>query len=142
MSTRPMRSTMSENRRFEVGPRICHCGNQCRLTTSWTDNNPGRRFWGCADYGVRRGCAFFEWYDPQVCERSKIVICGLLKRLRKEEEENRKLKIEVGAGLKARRFLLASVLGSWIFLIVLLGMLVLEWRDAGSSKNVKLALQF
>ena len=68
--------------------------------------------------------------------------CGLLKRLRKEEEENRKLKKEVGAALKAQRFLRASVLGSWIFLIMLLGMLVLEWRDSGSSKNVKLALTF
>ncbi|CAB4263051.1 unnamed protein product [Prunus armeniaca] len=102
MSTR---STMSTNRRCEVGHPICHCGNQCRLTTSWTDNNLGRRFWGCADYGVRRGCAFFEWYDPQVCERSKIVISGQLKRLRKEEEENRKLKKKVGAALKAQRFL-------------------------------------
>ncbi|ONH91110.1 hypothetical protein PRUPE_8G093700 [Prunus persica] len=101
---------MSANRRCEVGHPICHCGNQCHLTTSWTDNNPGRRFWGCADYEVRRGCAFFEWYDPQVCERSKIVISGLLKRLRKEE--NRKLKKEVGAALKAQRFLRASVLGS------------------------------
>ncbi|CAB4278331.1 unnamed protein product [Prunus armeniaca] len=85
MSTRSM---MSASRRCEVGQPICHWGNQCRLMTSRTDNNPGRRFWGCADYGVRRGCAFFEWYDPQVCERSKIVICRLLKRLRKEEEEN------------------------------------------------------
>ncbi|KAI5347821.1 hypothetical protein L3X38_000708 [Prunus dulcis] len=139
MSTRSM---MSANRRCEVGQPIFQCGNQCRLTTSWTNNNPGRRFWGCADYGVRRGCAFFEWYDPQVCERSKIVICGLLKRLRKEEEENQKSKKEVGAALKAQRFLRASVLGSWIFLIVLLGMLVLEWKDSGFSKNVKLALTF
>ncbi|CAL8157879.1 unnamed protein product [Prunus armeniaca] len=52
MSTR---STMSANRRCEVGQPICHCGNQCRLTTLWTDNNLGRRYWGCADYGVRRG---------------------------------------------------------------------------------------
>ncbi|CAB4263561.1 unnamed protein product [Prunus armeniaca] len=122
------RSMMSANRRCEVGQPICHCGNQCHLRTSWTDNNPRRRFWGYADYGV--------------CERSKIVISGLLKRLRKEEKENRKLKKEVGAALKAQRFLRASVLGSWIFFIVLLGMLVLEWRDSGSSKNVKLVLTF
>ena len=70
------------------------------------------------------------------------MISGLLKRLCKEEEENQKLKKGVGAALKAQRFLRASVLGSWIFLIVLLGMLVLYWRDSGSSKNVKLALTF
>ncbi|CAL8084613.1 unnamed protein product [Prunus armeniaca] len=115
------RSMMSANRRCEVGQPICHCGNQCHLRTSWTDNNPRRRFWGYADYGVRRGCAFFEWYDPQVCERSKIVISGLLKRLRKEEKENRKLKKEVGAALKAQRFLRASVLGSWIFFYCVVG---------------------
>ncbi|ONI15283.1 hypothetical protein PRUPE_3G035600 [Prunus persica] len=49
------------------------------MTTSWTDDNYVRRFWGCLDYGIRRGCTFFEWYDPRVCKRLKIVIPRLLK---------------------------------------------------------------
>ncbi|KAL3646772.1 hypothetical protein CASFOL_009316 [Castilleja foliolosa] len=28
----------------------CHCGIQLELVTSWTDDNPGRRFQGCPNY--------------------------------------------------------------------------------------------
>ena len=30
----------------------CHCGLISPLTTSWTNFNPGRRFYGCAKYKV------------------------------------------------------------------------------------------
>ncbi|KAL3644101.1 hypothetical protein CASFOL_012033 [Castilleja foliolosa] len=28
----------------------CHCGIQLELVTSWTDDNPGRRFQACPNY--------------------------------------------------------------------------------------------
>ena len=31
------------------------------------------------------GCGFFCWYDPPICERSKKVIPGLLRRIRELE---------------------------------------------------------
>ena len=31
---------------------ICHCREECRIVTSWTVTNPGRRFHGCINYGV------------------------------------------------------------------------------------------
>lgn len=31
---------------------VCKCGKRPMLTTSWTDNNPSRRFFGCRNYYV------------------------------------------------------------------------------------------
>ncbi|CAL8120013.1 unnamed protein product [Prunus armeniaca] len=78
---------------FEIRSGLAYLSLQESM--SWTDDNPGTRFWGCIDYEIIRGCSFFEWYDPRVCERSKIVICGLFKRLKKQEEENSKWRLEL-----------------------------------------------
>ncbi|KAL3646665.1 hypothetical protein CASFOL_009209 [Castilleja foliolosa] len=31
----------------------CHCGIQLELVTSWTDENPGRRFQSCPNYKIK-----------------------------------------------------------------------------------------
>ena len=31
---------------------FCDCNEPCRIATSWTLSNPGRRFHGCKNYGV------------------------------------------------------------------------------------------
>nr|GMC84882.1 zinc finger, GRF-type [Ipomoea batatas] len=69
----------------------CQCGNQLVIQTSWTNRNPGRRFWKCYESGRNR-CGFFEWADPPMCERSTSIIPGLLKRINKDKEEIQKLK--------------------------------------------------
>ena len=33
------------------------------------------------------GCGFWKWYDPPICQRSKDVIPGLLRRIRHLERE-------------------------------------------------------
>ncbi|PON67760.1 hypothetical protein TorRG33x02_263550 [Trema orientale] len=44
------------------------------------------------------GCGFFYWVDPEMCERSKRVIPGLLRRIRDlEAEESSFDEGEVGA---------------------------------------------
>ncbi|KAK4851415.1 hypothetical protein QYF36_014941 [Acer negundo] len=50
----------------------CLCGRRGMLCTSWTNANPGRRFWGCSN---------FRWYDPPIGERSKQIIPELLRRI-------------------------------------------------------------
>lgn len=63
---------------------ICHCRLEAKIRQAWTDKNPGRRFYGCELYPVKRlflctcwirvflciisflsqsGCKFFQWYD-------------------------------------------------------------------------------
>jgi hypothetical protein len=59
---------------------LCYCGVDSPLVTAWTDENPGRRFHGCGKYWQRRKCSFFRWFDPEVPERQKKIIRGLLKK--------------------------------------------------------------
>ncbi|PWA95313.1 zinc finger, GRF-type [Artemisia annua] len=49
----------------------CWCGQTAVVRTSWTNRNPGRRFYGC--------CDFIDWYDPPMCARSVSIIPGLLR---------------------------------------------------------------
>ncbi|KAL2461288.1 GRF-type domain-containing protein [Abeliophyllum distichum] len=65
--------------------RTCRCGHVMDLKTSWTDANPGRRFFVCDQKGDR--CRCFVWYDPPICDRSKVVIPGLLRSTRRLEDE-------------------------------------------------------
>ncbi|PWA46103.1 zinc finger, GRF-type [Artemisia annua] len=54
----------------------CFCGNQAAIRTSWTNNNPGQRFWSCPQ--IDSHCDFFSWLDPPMCARSRQIIPGLL----------------------------------------------------------------
>ena len=64
----------------------CDCGLITRRWTSWTDDNPGRRFFGCSQYGKRSHCKFFEWYDPPICPRGAEVILDLRHNQNLEEQ--------------------------------------------------------
>ncbi|CAL9022821.1 unnamed protein product [Prunus brigantina] len=63
--------------------RRCFCGGFARLKTSCTKDNPERRFWTCYR---KKGCGYFDWFDPQMCARSKMIILGLL-RIDKADDE-------------------------------------------------------
>ncbi|KAL4311510.1 hypothetical protein GQ457_01G005740 [Hibiscus cannabinus] len=59
---------------------LCYCGVPAALRTSWTKDNPGRRFFGCPNFQKKiRNCRFFKWFDAEIPDRSKVVIVGLLK---------------------------------------------------------------
>ncbi|KAL4591453.1 hypothetical protein LXL04_004419 [Taraxacum kok-saghyz] len=115
---------MDKNREKENRKRIANWGLEASkggrrnalMRTSWTDLNPGRRFWGYPNpfsvsisyafsfffcsYSKRSTCGFIGWIDGPMCERSKHVIPGLLRSmnrveraLEKSKEEAEKLKI-------------------------------------------------
>ncbi|MBA0637421.1 hypothetical protein Godav_005193, partial [Gossypium davidsonii] len=67
----------------EVIP-VCYYGNLAKLNTSWFNDNPGRRFFGCKKFGsgFRKSCWFFSWFDPPLTPHSQIVLFGLLKKVR------------------------------------------------------------
>ncbi|KAG4215917.1 hypothetical protein ERO13_A01G209050v2 [Gossypium hirsutum] len=69
---------------------MCYCGNIANLRTSWSNDNPGRRFFGCKKYviGYQNACHFFTWFDPPVT-RSRIVVLGVLKKVRTMEDARR-----------------------------------------------------
>lgn len=74
---------------------LCRCGVESPLVTSWTDENPGRRFYGCGRYFVRRKCNFFKWFDPEVPERQKKIIRALLKKNDELKNKERRLAIVI-----------------------------------------------
>ncbi|PWA54205.1 zinc finger, GRF-type [Artemisia annua] len=58
---------------------VCTCGKPAVVKTSWTNRNPGRRFFGCPTIGSN--CPFLGWLDPPMCPRSVDIIPGLLRRI-------------------------------------------------------------
>ncbi|XP_058725508.1 uncharacterized protein LOC131596784 [Vicia villosa] len=78
-------SRSSTKQRYYAGE--CKCGLDAPLMTSWTDANPGRRFYGCGMYKLygKKGCSHFEWYDEEMSLRAKDLICSLEQRLNAEK---------------------------------------------------------
>ncbi|KAL6555163.1 hypothetical protein OROGR_006421 [Orobanche gracilis] len=62
---------------------VCKCGVASPLVTSWSKENPGRRFYGCGRYEEdgRRKCTFFIWHDNEANARDKKLIAALLRKL-------------------------------------------------------------
>ena len=72
---------------FNYHSLTCHCEIPSELQTSWTEANPGRRFYGCGRYKAENDCNFFKWYDPSPPERFWRVINGLLRKSNTLHEE-------------------------------------------------------
>nr|GMC90672.1 uncharacterized protein LOC109193515 [Ipomoea batatas] len=73
----------------------CQCGQRLKVRTSWTDQNPGRRYWDCAYGRSVGGCGFVTWFDPPMCSRSKMIIPGLLRRINRNDQEIEVLKAKI-----------------------------------------------
>ncbi|KAG4187187.1 hypothetical protein ERO13_A08G091300v2 [Gossypium hirsutum] len=66
-----------------------YCGFPGALRTSWFNDNSDIRFFGCKNYGVRR-CCFFSWFDSPMSLPSRVVIVGLLRKIKTLDRERRK----------------------------------------------------
>ncbi|CAI0446072.1 unnamed protein product [Linum tenue] len=78
----PSRSTMA------AASPLCRCAVPAVLRTSWTDANPGRRFFGCANYRGANACNYFRWIDPPLKDNIKRLVLALHKRIREVERRN------------------------------------------------------
>lgn len=75
---------------------VWYFGNSINLRTSWSNDNLGRRFFGCKKYGsgfqIARRC--FIWFNPPLTPHSRIMLLGVLKKnhdnkgCKKEREKN------------------------------------------------------
>ncbi|KAK9048818.1 hypothetical protein SSX86_032214 [Deinandra increscens subsp. villosa] len=95
---------------------ICYCRREATIRTSWTELNPGRRFYSCALEGGN--CGLFGWVDPPMCARSSEVIPGLLCSKNLLEKEVKKLKGELkkkNATVKLMFVLLVCFVGVYLF---------------------------
>uniref|UniRef100_A0A2N9J4M7 GRF-type domain-containing protein n=1 Tax=Fagus sylvatica TaxID=28930 RepID=A0A2N9J4M7_FAGSY len=85
--------------------RLCHCREKVVKVTSWTAQNPGRRFYGCVNYWSGNGCNYFEWADDVICERGKEVICEQMEKIASLSVELAKSKKrEKAVSVKAEKF--------------------------------------
>lgn len=85
------RSTGSSTR----SPRLCDCGYLVTLAQSWTEKNPGRKFYACPIYDPvtkTRGCGVFEWHDQASTVWQRNIILKLKDEKERAEKENKELK--------------------------------------------------
>jgi len=99
----------------EESLRECYCGMKTYLRTSWTDKNPGRRFFGCAQYGKGQHCKYFEWFEPRLCERGGKLVFELRVRIKSMEDERRK------QAKKEKRLNVLLFMSSGLIVVLLLG---------------------
>ncbi|XP_058740871.1 uncharacterized protein At4g04775-like [Vicia villosa] len=112
-------SSSSHSRRRRLH---CYCGLDSPLVTSWTSQNPGRRFYGCGLYKLqgRKGCSFFDWYDEQITDRSQEVINSLLKKVT-DLKKNDGLAKKIDDDLKKKmKILVILLIFSWVLIIILI----------------------
>ncbi|KAJ1382624.1 Zinc finger, GRF-type [Sesbania bispinosa] len=89
--------TMSSSSRLLDGNKFCTCGVNCKLQTSWTEKNPGRRFFGCGNYGSVEACNFFSWYDPPTSERATKILWSIMQKNEKLKQQIEGQKREICA---------------------------------------------
>ncbi|XP_074586926.1 uncharacterized protein LOC141842833 [Curcuma longa] len=93
-SDRPLRGILSTDLadrlkmpKYYTNTPKCRCGLTAKIITSWTVDNPGRRFAICSLFENEGGCGFWTWVDDEMCSRSTQVIPGLLRRITKLEDD-------------------------------------------------------
>ena len=73
----------------------CLCGNWLVAKTAWTELNDGRRFVSC------ERCRFFRWLDEPLCDRTRSIIPGLLRKINKLEAQQKQVQCKrIGFGLE------------------------------------------
>ncbi|KAK4257249.1 hypothetical protein QN277_006862 [Acacia crassicarpa] len=82
----------SREEQYEGPVRYCHHNLLAPRWTSWSEGNPGRRFYGCPNYYEDGGCGYFEWHDGVFGQRENEVIKDLLNDIDKLYDENKQLK--------------------------------------------------
>ncbi|KAL1824550.1 hypothetical protein ACET3Z_011328 [Daucus carota] len=85
--------------------RLCFCGKQARVYTSWTLKNPGRRFYTCSTPKEIQGCHFFEWIDEGFSGRAFDVITHLNHRRIFLEEKLKHVEEDLEENIEKRRTL-------------------------------------
>ncbi|XP_074303774.1 uncharacterized protein LOC141638266 [Silene latifolia] len=91
-------STSNSTRNSSKVVPNCWCGIPAAVKTSWTFQNPGRKFIACKFYNPEtdmRGCRFFNWIDEDMTYWQRSVINDLLKEQKSLKNELKKQNKEV-----------------------------------------------
>ncbi|WCJ21193.1 hypothetical protein M5689_003366 [Euphorbia peplus] len=72
---------------------ICDCGFEAVVRTSWTNDNPGKRFYNCRNRGNQQcSCNYFLWIDDKLEDRPMSIVLRLLRKLERMEIEYAQLR--------------------------------------------------
>nr|POF21312.1 hypothetical protein CFP56_33063 [Quercus suber] len=82
-------SASSEGSLRRRAPRMCYFLSleKPMLVVFWTENNPGRRFYGCPNYRVGKKCKFFQWVGDEIYECGKVIIPKMRRKIFKLQSE-------------------------------------------------------
>ncbi|KAG8377439.1 hypothetical protein BUALT_Bualt08G0033000 [Buddleja alternifolia] len=107
---------------------ICYCRRLAVIRCSWTDANPGRRFYSCELHRNAGGCGFFVWLDPPMCERSRNVIPGLL-------GSTERLQVELQIARRREKRVWIAVVISWLIFVLLIWLGASERSEMGQGSG-------
>eukprot|EP00256_Glycine_max_P043977 XP_006595306.1 uncharacterized protein LOC102666198 [Glycine max] len=95
---------------------LCLYNVEAPLVTSWTEDNPGRRFYGCGLYKVtgRKGCNYFEWHDPVANIRQKKIMVTLMKKVDELESREKDLQSRIRDTKRKEIFLGILLVVCWV----------------------------
>ncbi|XP_023632737.1 uncharacterized protein At4g04775-like [Capsella rubella] len=115
---------------IEVGfPNLCYCGGQPLLKTSYTRNDPRRKYFTCENVGDGN-MHFHKWWDvaviEEMTERSRVVVVDLKEMIEQEgKSEEKVVKLQklvekLGDELQRNRVTLRMVFGVSFCVLALL----------------------
>ncbi|KAG2570585.1 hypothetical protein PVAP13_7KG052845 [Panicum virgatum] len=83
---------------YDYSPAVkCPCNRKAPCWTSWSDDNPGQRYYRCPS-GLKPGdCGYYVWIDRQTTQYNWILLCDLrdaIWRLRKEKAEEEEEQVQ------------------------------------------------
>ncbi|KAH1194357.1 hypothetical protein GmHk_19G055171 [Glycine max] len=104
---------------YTLEPRshiMCLCNVEAPLVTSWTEDNPGRRFYGCGLYKVigRKWCNYYEWHDPLANSCEERIIVTLMKNVDELKFREKDLRTKINDMKMKGNFLGIRLVFSWV----------------------------
>ncbi|XP_062114509.1 uncharacterized protein LOC133825609 [Humulus lupulus] len=78
----------------------CDCGLQSVVRTSWTKQNPGRRFRTCSRVKSDGGCDFFRWVDSESSSSQRGMVPGWVRSF--EAEDGKHVKNDVACNISKK----------------------------------------
>ncbi|RLM73101.1 hypothetical protein C2845_PM15G02860 [Panicum miliaceum] len=77
---------------------MCRCGLKFPRWISWSDENPGHRYYRCRRSKSEMDCAYLVWIDPEPTPFMKTLLLDLRDVVWRLKKENANLKIRLHDG--------------------------------------------
>ncbi|XP_028198010.1 uncharacterized protein LOC114382649 [Glycine soja] len=99
---------------------FCLCNTEAPLVTSWTEENPGRRFYGCG---------LHKWHDPVDNNRQKKIIVALMKEVDELKLREKDLQSRISDMKMKEKFIWIVLVVYWIDIVVMIYSFVMDRKS-------------